>query len=45
MNKSCLMYSITLSLKSDWGNFAMQRIEQIVDIYPVFRKLFQKQSE
>jgi len=34
-----------LKLKSDWDNFAMQRIEQTADIYPVFRKLFQKQSE
>ena len=34
-----------LTLKSDWDNFAMQRIEQTADIYPVFRKLFQKQSE
>ena len=34
-----------LALKEDWENFAMQRIEQISDIYPVFRNLFQKQSE
>jgi len=33
------------TLKSDWKNFAMQRIEQVADIYPVFRKLFQKQNE
>jgi uncharacterized protein len=34
-----------LGLKQEWGNFAMQRIEQIADIYPVFRKLFQKQNK
>jgi len=34
-----------LNLKQEWGNFAMQRIEKISDIYPVFRKLFQKQSK
>ena len=34
-----------LSLKSHWDNFAMQRIEQAADIYPVFRKLFQKQPK
>lgn len=34
-----------LTLNCDWENFAMQRIEQIADIYPVFCKLFQKQSE
>ncbi|HEY9051006.1 MAG TPA: YeaH/YhbH family protein [Gammaproteobacteria bacterium] len=33
-----------LTLKDQWPNFAMQRIEQAKDIYPVFRKLFQKQS-
>ena len=34
-----------LGLKSQWDNFAMQRIEKIADIYPVFRKLFEKQSK
>lgn len=34
-----------LKLKDDWGNFAMQRIEKIADIYPVFRKLFQKKTK
>jgi uncharacterized sporulation protein YeaH/YhbH (DUF444 family) len=34
-----------LTLKNDWENFAMQRIEEIADIYPVFRELFQKQPE
>lgn len=34
-----------LVLKENWDNFAMQRIERISDIYPVFRQLFQKQSE
>jgi len=34
-----------LSLKNQWNNFAMQRIEKIADIYPVFRKLFEKQSK
>ena len=29
-------------IKSNWDNFAMKRIESISDIYPVFRKLFQK---
>lgn len=33
-----------LKVKGYWDNFAMQRIEKIPDIYPVFRKLFQKQS-
>jgi len=33
-----------LKVKGYWDNFAMQRIEKISDIYPVFRKLFQKQS-
>ena len=32
-------------LKNQWNNFAMQRIETISDIYPVFRKLFEKQSK
>jgi len=31
-------------IKSDWDNFAMKRIEKIPDIYPVFRKLFQKRT-
>ncbi|TNF38069.1 MAG: YeaH/YhbH family protein, partial [Gammaproteobacteria bacterium] len=33
-----------LKLREQWPNFAMQRIEQPKDIYPVFRKLFQKQT-
>jgi uncharacterized protein len=33
------------AIKSHWENFAMQRIERAADIYPVFRKLFQKQSK
>ena len=33
-----------VKLKPDWPNFAMQRIEEPSDIYPVFRKLFQKHS-
>ncbi len=33
-----------LDLDENWDNFAMQRIEQISDIYPVFRQLFQKQA-
>ena len=33
-----------LRVKSEWKNFAMQRIESVADIYPVFRKLFQKQT-
>ncbi len=32
-----------LELDENWDNFAMQRIEKISDIYPVFRQLFQKQ--
>lgn len=32
------------SVKQQFGNFAMQRIESTADIYPVFRKLFQKQT-
>ena len=32
------------SLKSRWDNFAMKRIETVADIYPVFRKLFQKRN-
>lgn len=34
-----------LEIKDSWDNFAMQRIETVADIYPVFRKLFQKQIE
>ncbi|MDQ1362595.1 MAG: uncharacterized protein QG652_455, partial [Pseudomonadota bacterium] len=34
-----------LAVKSRWDNFAMQRIESAADIYPVFRKLFQKQPK
>lgn len=29
-------------IESNWDNFAMQKIVKISDIYPVFRKLFQK---
>ena len=29
-------------IKSNWDNFAMQQIGNISDIYPVFRKLFEK---
>ena len=32
------------SIAGQWDNFAMQRIERVADIYPVFRKLFQKQN-
>lgn len=32
------------SIAKQWDNFAMQRIEKVADIYPVFRKLFQKQN-
>lgn len=32
------------SVREAFVNFAMQRIESVADIYPVFRKLFQKQS-
>lgn len=32
------------SVREAYPNFAMQRIESVADIYPVFRKLFQKQS-
>jgi uncharacterized sporulation protein YeaH/YhbH (DUF444 family) len=31
------------SVRQQYANFAMQRIETVADIYPVFRKLFQKQ--
>ncbi len=34
-----------LELQNNWDNFAMQRIEQLADIYPVFSQLFQKQSQ
>lgn len=34
-----------LHIKGNWANFAMRRIERIADIYPVFRKLFQKQEK
>ena len=33
-----------LTIKDHWDNFAMQRIERVADIYPVFRQLFQKQD-
>lgn len=33
-----------LTLKGKWSNFAMQRIAGVADIYPVFRKLFEKQN-
>lgn len=33
-----------LKINDQWENFAMQRIERVADIYPVFRKLFQKQD-
>lgn len=33
-----------LTMKEQWGNFAMQRIEALTDIYPVFRKLFEKKA-
>jgi uncharacterized sporulation protein YeaH/YhbH (DUF444 family) len=33
-----------LTLKDQWNNFAMQRIEALTDIYPVFRKLFEKKN-
>ncbi|MBE0437408.1 MAG: DUF444 family protein, partial [Methylomicrobium sp.] len=32
------------TLKDTWSNFAMQRIATVADIYPVFRKLFEKSS-
>jgi len=38
-----LWYEYT-SLKEQWSNFAMQGIETVKDIYPVFRKLFEKKS-
>ncbi|VAW65333.1 UPF0229 protein YeaH [hydrothermal vent metagenome] len=33
-----------LSVNDTWDNFAMKRIEKVADIYPVFRKLFEKQK-
>jgi uncharacterized sporulation protein YeaH/YhbH (DUF444 family) len=33
-----------LTIKDQWDNFAMQRIEALTDIYPVFRKLFEKKN-
>jgi len=33
-----------LTMKEQWNNFAMQRIEALTDIYPVFRKLFEKKA-
>jgi uncharacterized protein len=33
-----------LTIKDQWHNFAMQRIEALTDIYPVFRKLFEKKN-
>jgi len=33
-----------LTIKEQWNNFAMQRIEGLADIYPVFRKLFEKKT-
>lgn len=33
------------SVQSQWDNFAMKKIETVADIYPVFRKLFQKQKK
>lgn len=32
-------------VKNRWPNFAMQKLEDIADIYPVFRELFKKSSE
>jgi uncharacterized protein len=32
------------SIQSNWDNFDMKKIEQISDIYPVFRKLFEKRD-
>ncbi len=32
------------NIQSHWDNFAMKKIEKIADIYPVFRKLFQKRD-
>lgn len=31
-------------VKSNWSNFAMQRIDSVNEIYPVFRDLFRKQE-
>jgi len=33
-----------LGIQSSWDNFAMKKIEKIADIYPVFRKLFEKRE-
>lgn len=33
-----------LTIKEQWDNFAMKRIETLKDIYPVFRKLFEKKN-
>ncbi|MGZ8188563.1 MAG: YeaH/YhbH family protein [Methylosarcina sp.] len=38
-----LWYEYT-TVKEQWPNFAMQGIETLKDIYPVFRKLFEKKS-
>jgi uncharacterized sporulation protein YeaH/YhbH (DUF444 family) len=38
-----LWYEYT-TVKEQWHNFAMQGIETLKDIYPVFRKLFEKKS-
>jgi len=32
------------AIKSNWDNFDMKKIEKKADIYPVFRKLFQKRD-
>lgn len=33
-----------LTIKEQWDNFDMQRIAALTDIYPVFRKLFEKKN-
>jgi uncharacterized sporulation protein YeaH/YhbH (DUF444 family) len=33
-----------LTIKEHWDNFDMQRIAALADIYPVFRKLFEKKN-
>ncbi|VAW63785.1 UPF0229 protein YeaH [hydrothermal vent metagenome] len=33
-----------MGIKSNWDNFDMKKIEKTADIYPVFRKLFQKRD-
>jgi len=33
-----------INVQSNWDNFVMKKIEKISDIYPVFRKLFEKQD-